>query len=211
MARYVPQFTLLFTLLISTVALVSLPLAAEAQMFRCTGKDGKKYYGQTVPPQCAGLPLEQLNKQGGVVRRIEGQMTDEQRAAKDAEAKKKRDETEAAKEESRRNRALLATYTSEKDIDEARGRALKDNHLAVKEVEARIGKITQRQEQLNKDMEFYKGKNKPPAKLLEDIKNAEIDIAAQRNLLNVKKKEVDTINAKYDDDKKRYVELTRRK
>lgn len=192
-------------------AAFALPLAAEAQMFRCTGKDGKKYYGQTVPPQCAGQPLEQLNKQGSVVRRIEGQLTDEQRAAKDAEAKKKRDESEAAKEESRRNRALLATYTSERDIEDARGRALKDNQLAVKDVEARIGKINQRQAALQKDMEFYQGKNKPPAKLLEDIKNAEIDLAAQQNLLNAKKKEVDTINAKYDDDKKRYLELTRRK
>ncbi len=204
MARYTPRILLI-------LLLASLPLAAEAQMFRCTGKDGKKYYGQTVPPQCAGQPLEQLNKQGSVIRRIEGQQTDEQRAAKEAEAKKKRDEAEATKEESRRNRALLATYTSEKDIEESRSRALKDNQLALKEVETRIGKISQRQEQLVKDMEFYKGKNKPPAKLLDDIKNAEIDLAAQQNLLGAKKKEVETINSKYDDDKKRYMELTRRK
>lgn len=204
MARYTPRILLI-------LLLASLPLAAEAQMFRCTGKDGKKYYGQTVPPQCAGQPLEQLNKQGSVIRRIEGQQTDEQRAAREAEAKKKRDEAEATKEESRRNRALLATYTSEKDIDEARGRALKDNQLALKEVETRIGKINQRQDQLTKDLEFYKGKNKPPAKLLDDIKNTEIDLAAQQNLLGAKKKEVETINGKYDDDKKRYMELTRRK
>ena len=204
MARYTPRILLI-------LFLASLPLAAEAQMFRCTGKDGKKYYGQTVPPQCAGQPLEQLNKQGSVIRRIEGQQTDEQRAAKEAEAKKKRDEAEAAKEESRRNRALLATYTSEKDIEESHSRALKDNQLALKEVETRIGKISQRQEQLVKDMEFYKGKNKPPAKLLDDIKNAEIDLSAQQNLLGAKKKEVETINGKYDDDKKRYMELTRRK
>ena len=138
-------------------------------------------------------------------------VTDEQRAAKEAEAKKKRDDAEAAKEDSRRNRALLATYTSERDIDDARGRALKDNQLAVKDVEARIGKINQRQIALQKDMEFYQGKNKPPAKLLEDIKNAEIDLSAQQNLLAAKKKEVDTINAKYDDDTKRYMDLTRRK
>ncbi len=203
-----------FSRLIRYVALAAgfaLPLAAEAQMFRCTGKDGKKYYGQTVPPQCAGQPLEQLNKQGSVVRRIEGQLTDEQRAAKEAEAKKKRDDAEAAKEDSRRNRALLATYTSERDIEDARGRTLKDNQLAVKDVETRIGKINQRQIALQKDMEFYQGKNKPPAKLLEDIKNAEIDLSAQQNLLAAKKKEVDTINAKYDDDKKRYMDLTRRK
>lgn len=204
MARYMPRLVLM-------LSLAALPFAAEAQMFRCVGKDGKKYFGQTVPPQCAGQPIEQLNKQGAVVRRIEGQMSDGQRAAKEAEAKKKRDDAEAAKEAGRRNRALLATYTSEKDVEDARARALRDNEVTVKEVQGRIAKINQRQAQLQKEMEFYKGKNKPPARLLEDIKNAEIDLSAQQNLLSAKKKEVDTINAKYDDDKKRYIELTGKK
>ena len=83
--------------------------------------------------------------------------------------------------------------------------------MAVKEVEARIAKINQRQDAMQKEMDFFKGKNKPPAKLLEDIKNAEIDLSAQQNLLSAKKKEVDTINAKYDNDKKRYLDLTRKK
>ncbi len=51
---------------------------------------------------------------------------------------------------------------------------------------------------------------KPPPKLMEDIKNAEIDLKAQENSLLVRKKEVDNINAKYDEDKKRYQELTTR-
>ena len=53
------------------------------------------------------------------------------------------------------------------------------------------------------------GKNQPPQKLQQDIANAKIDIRAQETLLAAKKKEVDTINAKYDDDKKRYLELTK--
>jgi hypothetical protein len=48
-----------------------------------------------------------------------------------------------------------------------------------------------------------------PARLTADLKNSEIDLKAQEELLAVKKKEVIVINAKYDDDKKRYIELTR--
>ena len=29
--------------------------------YRCTGKDGKKYYGQTLPQACLGRPIELLN------------------------------------------------------------------------------------------------------------------------------------------------------
>src|SRR5689334_17177413 len=45
--------------LISLAALLALPLDAAAQgaTYRCTAKDGKKYYGSTIPRQCAGQPI----------------------------------------------------------------------------------------------------------------------------------------------------------
>ena len=79
----------------------------------------------------------------------------------------------------------------------------------MKEIEERLAKIGQRGKGLQKEMEFYQGKNKPPAKLAEDIKNNEIDLKSQQELLTAKKKEVDSINAKYDEDKKRLIALTR--
>jgi hypothetical protein len=199
------------TTLAAAAALAIAPFAADAQSYRCVGKDGKKYYGATVPPQCVGQPIEELNKQGLVTRRIDAQQTEAERAAKEAEEKRKRDEAAAAKDEARRNRALLATYTSEKDIEEARTRALADNEKAVKEIEARVGSLQKRKADLGKELEFYKGKNAPPAKLAQDISNADIDIKAQQGLLDAKKKEVSTINAKYDEDKKRFLELTKKR
>jgi predicted transcriptional regulator len=193
------------------LALVAVPFAADAQSFRCVGKDGKKYYGEAIPPQCVGQPIEQLNKQGLVTRRIDAQQSEAERLAKEAEEKKKKEEEALAKDEARRNRALLATYTSERDIEEARIRALADNEKAVKEIEARVGNIKKRQGELTKELDFYKGKNQPPAKLQQDVKNAEIDLTAQQGLLDAKKKEVSTINARYDEDKKRFAELTRKK
>ena len=117
-------------------ALIAIPLAAEAQSFRCVGKDGKRYYGQTIPDQCIGQSVEQLDKHGMVVRRIENQSA-EDRALRKAEEKKKIEEAATKKEEDRRNRALLATYSSEKDIEEARARALADNQQAMKAEPAR--------------------------------------------------------------------------
>jgi len=199
------------TLATIAAALAIVPFAAEAQSFRCVGKDGKKYYGSTIPPQCVGQPIEQLNKQGLVVKRIDAQQSESERLAKEAAEKKKNEEAAAAKDEARRNRALLATYTSERDIEEARIRALADNEKAVKEIETRVGSLQKRQGDLNKELEFYKGKNQPPAKLSQDIANAGIDLKAQQGLLDAKRKEVSTINAKYDEDKKRFVELTRKR
>jgi len=198
-----------FAPFLAAAALAALPLSAAAQSYRCVGKDGKKYYGQAVPPQCIGQPTEQLNAQGMVVRRIDAQATAADQAAKAREAEEKRKRDVILKEESRKNKALLSTYTSEADIELARRRALEDNQKAVKETETRIAALKKRQADLKKEMEFFQGKNKPPAKMEQEMKDNDFSIGTQENLLAQKKKEVDSINAKYDEDKKRYIELTR--
>ena len=203
--------------IIAATALIVASLAALAQStpgqltYRCVGKDGKKYYGSTVPVPCIGQPVEQLNTSGMVVKRVNPETDEKAREAKEVEAKKKREDDAARREAVRRNSALLATYTSAQDIDEARSRALADNEKAVKDVELRIDAIKKHQATYDKELEFYKGDNKPPARLQDDIRDAEIDLQAQQNLLVAKKKDAENINAKYSGDKKRYRELTGRR
>jgi len=190
------------------------PLAAQAQAtYRCTGTDGKRYYGSTIPMQCVGRVVEQLNAQGLVVRRLDPQGEEKEREAKAAAAAKAKEEEAATREESRRNRALLATYTSERDIEDARARALADNRDVMQQMETKIDTLKKRRAGYDKELEFYqdkKGNTKPPAKLLDDINTADLDLKVQEDLLATKKREVDVINAKYDQDKKRYLQLTRR-
>ena len=198
----------------AAATLMLAPLVAHAQMsYRCTGNDGKKYYGSTIPMQCVGKPIEQLNAQGRVTRRIDPEGEEKERAQKAAAEAKAKEEEAAQREHLRRNRALLATYTSERDIEDARGRALAENQRAVRDVEGRIDVLKKRRAGYDKELEFYqdkKGSQRPPAKLTEEISNTDIDLKAQEDLLAVKRKDVEIINAKYDEDKKRFAELTRR-
>ncbi|KPK07311.1 MAG: hypothetical protein AMJ64_07005 [Betaproteobacteria bacterium SG8_39] len=189
------------------LAFAALPSFAQAQSYRCTGADGKRYYGQIIPRPCIGQVVEQLNEQGLVVRRIEPRSTADEREAKAAEEKKRRDEELARREELRRNRALLATYTSVQDIEDARIRALEGNSQAIKDVDQRITQIKVRQEKLASEMGAYKDKP-APEELKRDIKNTEIDLEAQQGLRQAKQREAETINARYDEDRKRYLELT---
>ena len=198
---------------IFAAAVLLASLAAHAQQkeqytYRCTGKDGKKYYGQTIPQSCLGQPLELINKQGIVVKRIDPEGDEKARLAKEAAAENKRELEAAQKESMRRNRALLATYTSEKDIEESRKRDLATHQRSVQEVESRIAEIKKRQSQHQKELAAFEepGKGPPPARLKEEITNAEIDLKAQQSLLDAKKKEAATINARYDEDRRRYRE-----
>jgi hypothetical protein len=184
------------------------PLAADAQSYRCIGKDGKRYYGSVIPAECNGRPVEQLNAQGLVVKRIDAERAEKERLLKEATAARKSEEEAIAKESARRNHALLATYTSEKDIEDARARALAENSKTVRDTEVRIEAIRTRHARYQKDLEPYKARGvEGPAKLRDDMKSAEDDLRAQEHLLEVKKREAGAINARFDDDKKRYAAI----
>ncbi len=200
--------------LIAAAALLAAPLAAEAQTtYRCTSKDGKKYYGSTIPAQCYGRAVEQLNRQGMVIRRIDPEGDEKAREEKEASAAKAKETEAASREELRMRRALLATYTSERDIEDARRRALADNENAVRDVETRIEALKKKRAGYERDIAMYKDpankKGEVPSRLTSDLRNSDIDLKAQEELLAAKKKEVSVINAKYDEDKRRYLELTR--
>ena len=197
------------------VALSSLLAAGTAgaqnkTMYKWIDEKGKVQYTDKPPVESAGRPSPTLTTQGQVLKKNEAALTPEQQEVRDAEKKRARDDEAAAREERRKNMALLSTYPSEKEIDDARGRALKQGDEAVKATEKRLDDARKRQDDYDKEKEFYL-KKPMPAKLQQDIKNNELELKNQQELLGVKKKELDTINAKYDEDKRRYLELTKGK
>jgi hypothetical protein len=189
--------------------LAAVPLASEAQTYRCIAKDGKRYYGSIIPAECQGRAVELLSAQGVVVRRSDPDGAEKERLAKEASEARLRQEESAARETARRNQALLATYASEKDIDEARARALAENSKATALVESRLDSLRNQRAGYEKDLESYKGKGEAPAILRENLKVLEADLEAQQQLLELKKREFEAINARYDDDKKRFSALSR--
>ena len=174
-------------------ALAVLPPAALAQSYRCVGTDGKKYYGQAMPPQCVGQPVEQLDARGVVIKRIDPVASAAERAKKEAEEAERKKQAAAAKDQGRKDNALLASYTSEKDIDIARSRALEGSQRAVKDLEDGIAALKKR-------------RAAPGA----DATEIDTELKVQEGALAARQKEIAAINARYDEDKKRYIEITKR-
>ena len=195
-------------------------LEAQVRSYRCVGKDGKKYYGATKPVECAYVATEGLSAQGMVVRRYAAPLTVEQRAERDAEALKnaekiaaaetaKREAESAALVQKRRDQALLQTYASEKDIESVRLRALADNQKAQQDVERRIAGLRKRQDEFAKQAAAVKAGKAPSDTFEQDVKAVAYDLQLQERLLESRKKEAETINAKYAEEKRKYLELTR--
>lgn len=193
-------------ILATLVALAVAPASAQTRLYKCKDGKGKTYYTQTPPAECMGKEIDELSKQGTVVKKREAALTPEQLAAREAEEKRKKEEEALAKEEKRKNQALLNTYSSEKDIEDGRRRALKQVELATKEIEKRVAEAQKRAKDLAAEKEFY-AKKPMPKKLQDDLRNNEIDLKGQQDALAAKTKELGEINAKYDEDKRRYLAL----
>lgn len=197
----------IFAMLFALVAMTDVGAQSAQKIYRCVDGKGKTYVTQTPPPECLGKSTQELSSQGRVIRE-NLVLTPEQQAAMDAEKKRKEEQEQQAREERRKNAALLNTYSSEKDLEDARTRALKQAEEAIKQTEKRIIEAEKRRSDFEREKEFY-AKKGAPAKLQQDIQNAEMELKNQHQLLDAKKKEIGTINARYDEDKRRYLELTK--
>ena len=194
--------------LCSTLLAVA-PAAAQERMYKCVDARGKVYYTQVPPPECLGRDTQELNKSGTLIRKNPAAipLSPAQEQAREAERRKKIEDEERSKEERRKNLALLNTYSSEKDIEDARARTLKEAQGAIEDTERSIAGAQKHQQELEAEKEFYV-KKPMPFKLKQEIANNEIQIRNQTVLLDAKKKEINTINAKYNEDRRRYIELT---
>ena len=187
--------------------LAAAPAAAQERMYKCVDARGKVYYTQVPPPECLGRDTQELNKSGTLIRKNPAALSPAQEQAREAERRKKLEDEERSREERRKNLALLNTYSSEKDIEDARTRALAEAQTAITDTQRAIEGAQKRRKELESEKEFYV-KKPMPFKLKQEIANNDIEIKNQTVLLDAKKKEISRINAKYDADKRRYIELT---
>src|SRR4030067_118451 len=123
-----------FKLLVALVAGIAFSFPVAAKMYKWVDDKGTTHYGETIPPEYADKDRSELDKSGRVIEKKEVLTPEERRASEQAGIKKRADE-EAALEQKRRDKALVNTYSNEKEIDLARNRNLK-------QVEARIGSIS---------------------------------------------------------------------
>ena len=194
--------------LLACALLAALPASAQRLYKYTDPATGKTVYTERLPTEAAGKANEQLNRQGTVVKREAPAPTAEELAAREADRKRRLDDEMAAKEEKRKNQALLNTYASETDIDEARGRALQVNDEAIKDAERKLAEAQKRQKLLASEAEFFQ-KKPMPMQLKLDIQNNQAEMKAHSDLLDAKRKETASVNAKYDEDKRRYLELSK--
>jgi hypothetical protein len=182
---------------------------AAGQFFCCNDTSGKQVCGDILPHECIGRAYRELGGSGQTVRHVEAPQTPEQRAQRTAEEEKRKIEEDKRREQQRKDQALLNTYGNEQDITLMRQRAEADIHKSIKSSEIKIIEIRTLRKKFENEAEFYKNKTIPP-EIQKGLRNADYEIKAQESIIESKKQELEIVKKKYDEDLRRYIDLSRR-
>ncbi len=199
-----PPKAKLLALLLATLTGTS--ALAAGNFFCCNDASGKQVCGDILPQACYGRAYRELGSNGQTIRTVDAPLTAEQRSQREAEEEKRKREEEKRKEQQRKDQALLNTYGNEQDIELMRKRAEGDVLKAIANAEKKIVEIRQQRKKFENEAEFYKKKTLPH-EVQKGLADADSDINSQEVFIAEKKKELEGIRAKYDEDKRRFVEL----
>jgi hypothetical protein len=188
---------------------VTVPTLA-AKSYCCLTADGHPVCGDLLPKECYGRPYREISERGIVLRQIEAPLTAEQKAKHEAELKQQKEEQRIANEKRRQAQMLFNIYASERDIDFIRDRTLADLDNVRQQALARYQDALKQQKQLANEAEFYK-KKPMPRDLKAEIQANEAELQTQLAIIQGKQKEMEAAQAKFDRDKKRYLELVQPK
>lgn len=192
---------------IAIALLLAFSPARAQKMYKWVDDKGVVHYSERLPAETAGKAAAQLSAQGTVVKRQTAAPTADEIAARDAALVRERETAQQQKEKMRRNQALLDTYAGEQDIDSARERALAQTRDALANAEHNAKQLEARQQSLERDA--AKSGKAPSARQQRDIDANAIDLRNARAVRDAKQHDIDAINQRYDEDKRRYIELTR--
>ena len=193
-------------LVFAVAATLTATQPAGAATYKWVDEKGVIHYSDKMPPDAVDKASVELNTQGIPIKKTDKALSPEQRRAIEQDAERQRQVERAREEIARRDRALVASYTSEAEIDLARNRSLQTINSAVQSSQAFT-------EQLNKrkaDVEIKKAESqgKPGVAVLDrELEGIETELARQVDLILLKKRETAAITAKYDADKLRWREL----
>lgn len=187
---------------------VAFSTTAEAKLYKWVDDKGVTHYGEVIPPEYSNKSNALLSDQGRLIKKNEEINIKDQRANEEDETKKRID-NEAKLEQSRKDKALQNTFSSEKEIDLARDRNLHQVESLISSIQSLQKAALARLKNYQQEAEERKRAGKKlPASLQADITESENKLAKlQLDLVKAQEKAA-AVKASYESDKMRFRELS---
>ncbi len=175
--------------------------APTPQIYTCTTASGRKLTSDRPIPECNGREQTILNPSGTVKAKIGPVLTPIEKSRLEARIRAEQKDRAKIEEEKRMDRALLARYPNlaahKKDREGALAQVLLVRQVGL----ANRAELLAERGKLDQEMAFYaKDPSKAPAQLQRQIAGVNQSLAEQDRFLAEKDKEIQRINARFDEE-----------
>lgn len=206
-------------LLASIVALAGfglLPDQASAQRdYVCyNDENGVRICGDYIPPEDARFDRDVINEQGIVLRREQGEITDEERAAIDAQRQAEEQALQEARDLQQYGQMLLDSYSSVRNIETMRDRMLEQIDGQITVIELYLNNLTRKLADLHDRSQrfapYNESENAPPLpqNIALDIDRTESSIEMFRQRLEERHRDQEETRDSFEQDIAYYRQLT---
>lgn len=187
-------------LLVALVTGVAAAALGAQHVYRYQSDDGSYVYTTELPADAVRRGYTVLNRDGQVVKRVEGELTPEQRARRQAELEAER-QRQARR---RRDRELLRMYSSPEDVERAMRRRLATIQDAIATAQASIERVEMQKRSLEeRAAQLERSGREVPRKLIARIAALEDDLGERRREVEARRRELDATRKRYHRDKAR--------
>jgi hypothetical protein len=166
------------------------PSFAQQAIYRWVDNDGIVRYGDRIPAEFANQDRDVLNQQGVQVGFVEGEVTEEERAELNRLAAIEQEVQRIRSDAARRDRILLDTYLTVRDIEDLRDRRLELIASQIRVTEFYLSNLRRRHESLARESRRFaplsdREEAPPiPESLVLDISRTEASISLYEQTLN---------------------------
>jgi len=185
--------------------------ANAEKLYKWTDADGHVRYSDILPPEASKKKRTVLDHQGYTVGRVAREKTTEELAAQKKQHSEKLVRERLTSAQAKRDKQILHSYSNESQIIAARNRKLESirNNISLEQQ-------TLKDEQLKlsslrrKAIDFSRAKQKPPKKLLLQMKRVRQNIKRSRNTIQSKQTKIRSLNDQYNTIVVRYRSLRKK-
>lgn len=201
--------------LIATLAITAWPLAAAnaAKLYKWVDENGRIHYSDKMPPEIVRKEHSVLNDSGLAIKTVEPPKSEEEIAAEqrraEEEEKRRTEEAALATAQAKKDRVLLDTFLSEKDMIRARDSrvAALDNSIQLSQTQS--NRLELRLADLEKEHALHqsRGNTKMAEQVARQIADTKNMIVENKSYIRSQETEKARIIDKFNADIKRFREL----
>ncbi len=173
-----------FTLFTLSVFLLSAAFTVQARMYKWVDEDGQMHFGDKIPPKYLVKEHDELNEQGVTIKHREAAKTPEEKAEERRLLREQKKAALIARKKKQRDRVLLDTYTTERDLVVARDSRLDAVGSQIRLAENIISDSNKKIESMEKQITQIRASNRDvPLDLYELVDNEKQQVVVQTRVM----------------------------